>query len=129
MTTTPNPATDDQVQALAATAIPLSVVILRWNGARHRDGADRIEQEHQRRMVGLRGEGTIAVLCPVVSDTIAGIAVMTTSAEDAERVMNADPCVRAGMMTYEAHACLGFPGDAVGTPAPGVEPPLGKLDG
>jgi hypothetical protein len=29
------------------------------------DGADAIELEHQRRMVSLRAEGVIAILCPV----------------------------------------------------------------
>ena len=28
-------------------------------------------------------------------------------------IMNDDPGVAAGVFTYEAHACLGFPGDAL----------------
>lgn len=34
------------------------------------DGADATELEHQRRMVSLRIDGVIAVLCPVASDTL-----------------------------------------------------------
>ncbi|HJQ04471.1 MAG TPA: hypothetical protein VJ872_03450 [Nocardioides sp.] len=109
----PTPITDDQIQALAATARPYSLVQLRWAAGRHQDGADAIELEHQRRMVGLRAEGTIAVLCPVLSDTLAGVAVMTLGTDEAERTMAADPCVRAGMMTVEVLPCLGFPGDAL----------------
>jgi len=77
------------------------------------DGADAVEREHQRRMVSLRADGVITVLCPVASDTVCGVAVMTVPAEEAGTIMAGDPCVRAGMMTYEVHPCHGFPGDAI----------------
>jgi hypothetical protein len=105
--------TDDQIQELAATAKPFSVALLSWAPGRHQEGAAAIELEHQRRMVSLRGDGTIAVLCPVLADTLAGVAIMTVPADDARALMEADPCVRAGMMTCEVRACLGFPGDAL----------------
>ncbi len=108
-----NDVTDDQIQALAATARPFSFAQLRWGPERHQDGADAIERQHQRRMVSLRAEGVIAVLCPVVSDTVAGVAIMTEPHERAQEIMAADPCVQAGMMTCEVHPCLGFPGDAL----------------
>jgi uncharacterized protein YciI len=105
--------TDEQIQALAATAKPYSLVQLRWGPDRHQEGADAIELEHQRRMVSLRADGVIAVLCPVVSETLAGVAIVTESPERAEQTMAADPCVRAGMMTCEVLPCLGFPGDTL----------------
>ncbi|NGY59978.1 hypothetical protein G7043_13700 [Lentzea sp. NEAU-D13] len=105
--------TDEQIRALAATAKPYSLATLRWTPERTMDGADAIELEHQRRMVSLRAEGVIAVLCPVVSDTTAGVAIMTVSAEEAAEIMAGDPCVRAGMMSCEVLPCLGFPGDAL----------------
>ncbi len=46
---------------------------------------------------------------------------MMASAEDAERIMGSDPCVRSGMMTVEVYTCLGFAGDAIGT-RPSDEP-------
>jgi len=116
MSSAPNsviPATDEQVASLAATAKPFSLALLRWAPGREQAGAEHTEAEHQRRMVGLHADGTIAVLWPVVSDTVAGVALLTLPVEDAERVMAADPCVRAGMMTAEVHPCLGFPGDTV----------------
>ncbi|MFD9698554.1 hypothetical protein [Lentzea sp. NPDC059081] len=105
--------TDEQIQALAATAKPFSLVTLRWTPERAMDGAAAIELEHQRRMVTLREDGVIAVLCPVLSDTTAGVAILTVPVEEAAEVMAADPCVRAGMMTCETLPCLGFPGDAL----------------
>ena len=105
--------TDEQVRSLGASARPYSLAQLRWGPDRHRDGADGIEREHQRRMVALRAEGVIAILCPVVSDTVAGVAIMTRPPEEAREIMAADPCVRAGMMTCEVLPCAGFPGDAL----------------
>jgi uncharacterized protein YciI len=108
-----NHVTDEQIQALAATAQPFSLVQLRWAPGRYQDGAEAIELEHQRRMVSLRADGVIAVLCPVVSDNLAGVAILTESQERAEEIMAADPCVQAGMMTIEVLPCLGFPGDSI----------------
>jgi uncharacterized protein YciI len=105
--------TDEQIAALAATAKPFTMVLLSWAEGRHQDGADAIEREHQRRMVSLREDGTIAVLCPVMSDTRCGVAVMTITPDEATTLMAADPCVAAGMMTVEVHPCAGFPGDTV----------------
>jgi hypothetical protein len=105
--------TDEQLQALAATAQPFSLLRLRWAPGRHQDGADAIELEHQRRMVSLRASGVIAVLCPVLSDELAGVAIMTQAPDEARATMTSDPCVQAGMMTYDVVACLGFPGDSL----------------
>lgn len=105
--------TDEQIQTLAATAKPYSLALLQWGLERTRDGADAIELEHQRRMVSLRAEGVIAILCPVASGTVAGVAIMTVPAEEAAEIMAEDPCVRAGMMRSEIHPCHGFPGDAL----------------
>ncbi|MEU0879367.1 hypothetical protein ABZ345_12265 [Lentzea sp. NPDC005914] len=105
--------TDEQIQALAATAKPFSLALLHWGPERTMDGADAIELEHQRRMVSLRADGVIAILCPVLSDDVAGVAIMTVPAEEAAEIMAGDPCVRAGMIRVEVRPCLGFPGDAL----------------
>ena len=105
--------TDEQIRQLAATAKPYSLAILSWGPERRMDGADAVELEHQRRMVTLRHEGVIAVLCPVASDTVSGVAIMTVPPEEASTVMQGDPCVQAGMIRVEVYACHGFPGDTV----------------
>ena len=105
--------TDEQIQELAATARPFSLVQLRWAPGRDQEGADAIELEHQRRMVSLRAEGIIAVLCPVQSEDLCGVAIMTRPVDEARETMAADPCVQAGMMTVEVLPCVGFPGDAL----------------
>ena len=64
-------------------------------------------------MVSLRADGVIAILCAVVSDDVAGVAIMTVPAEEAVEIMAEDPCVRAGMIRVEVRPCLGFPGDTL----------------
>jgi hypothetical protein len=105
--------TDEQIRQLAETAKPYSLVLLWWGPERHMDGAEAIELEHQRRMVSLRADGVIAILCPVGSETLAGVAIMNVPPEEARDVMDGDPCARSGMMVCEVHSCHGFPGDAL----------------
>ena len=105
--------TDEQVQQLAETARPFSLALLWWGPERHMDGAEATEREHQRRMVSLRASGVIAILCPVASDALAGVAIMTVPPEEASEIMDEDPCVRANMMRCEVHLCHSFPGDAL----------------
>jgi hypothetical protein len=105
--------TDEQIQALAASAKSYSLAQLRWAPDRHQEGGDAIELEHQRRMVSLRAAGVIAILCPVISDDVAGVAIMTQPPESAQAIMADDPCVQAGMMTCEVLPCVSFPGDSL----------------
>jgi len=105
--------TDEQIRQLVEKARPYSIALLSWGPERHMDGAEATELEHQRRMVSLRADGVIAILCPVGSDTLAGVAIMNLPADEARAVMDGDPCVRAKMMVCEVHACHSFPGDAL----------------
>jgi hypothetical protein len=105
--------TDEQIQQLAETAKPYSLALLWWGPERNMDGAEATEMEHQRRMVSLRADGVIAILCPVGSETLAGVAIMNVSLEKAREIMDGDPCVRAGMILCEVQACRSFPGDAL----------------
>ncbi len=107
--------TDDQIRQLTATTKPYSLAVLSWGPERHMDGADAIELEHQRRMVSLRANRVIVILCPVASDTLAGIAIMNVPPEEAREIMNDDPCVRARMLILEVHPCHSFPGDTLPT--------------
>jgi hypothetical protein len=106
--------TDEQIEELVATAKPYSVALLWWGPERHMDGADAIEREHQRRMVSLRADGVIAILCPIVgSETAAGVAIMTVSPDEAREIVDGDPCVHAGMIVCDVYSGASFPGDAL----------------
>jgi hypothetical protein len=110
--------TDEQVQRLVETAAPFSLALLRWGPERFREGADDTEREHQRRMVALRSDGLIAILCPIASDSLCGLAILPVTTREAVKIMEEDPCVKAGMMTFDVLQCHGFPGDAL----PAVKP-------
>ena len=103
----------DEVRQLAATARPYSLAILRWGPERSQSGAVDTENAHQRRMAELRRDGKIAILSPVTSDTICGIAILTVPLDEASSIMKDDPCVQSGMMSCEVLPCHGFPGDAL----------------
>ncbi|MBV9946607.1 MAG: hypothetical protein JOZ69_07145 [Myxococcales bacterium] len=105
--------TDEQIRELVATARPYSLAILRWGPERKMDGAEAIELEHQRRMVSLRANGVIAILCPIDSDIMAGVAIMTVPPQEAKTIMESDPCVRSRMIDCDVYACHSFPGDAL----------------
>jgi hypothetical protein len=105
--------TDDEVRQLAATARPYSLAILRWGPARFQSGAIETESAHQRRMVELRWDGKIAILSPVTSDTICGVAILTVPLGEASDIMKGDPCVQLGIMTVEMLSCHSFPGDCL----------------
>jgi hypothetical protein len=107
------PVTDEQIQQLVETAKPYSVALLWWGPERFRDGAETIEREHQRRMVALRADGAIAILSPIASDTLAGVAIMTVPTEVARQVMDEDPCVQASMIRCDVYQGHSFPGDTL----------------
>jgi hypothetical protein len=39
--------------------------------------------------------------------------VFTASVDDTTAIMNDDPAVQTGVLTFEVHPCIGFPGDAL----------------
>ena len=109
--------TDEQVRELAATAVPYSLVLLWWGDDRFQDGADAIEAAHQRRMVSLRADGVIAILCPVGSDTLAGMAILDVPPDEARDDHGRRSVRAAGMMRVDVHPCHGFPGDTLPIPS------------
>jgi hypothetical protein len=54
------------------------------------------------------------VVLPVPNGSdICGFGVFTGTVDETVAIMNDDPGVRAGVFTFEVHACLGFPGDSL----------------
>jgi hypothetical protein len=105
--------THEQIRQVAETAKPYSVALPWWGPEQHMDGAEATELEHQRRIVSPRTDGVVAILSPVASETLAGVAIMNVPPEEARELMNGDLCVRARMILCEAHSCHSFPGDAL----------------
>ena len=51
-------------------------------------------------------------VCRVTDDSdLSGVGIFNCDPEEAERIMNGDLGVIAGIFTYETHLCSSFPGD------------------
>lgn len=78
------------------------------------DGVEKIIWEHGRRNFALRADGVLPIVCPVSDGSdIAGIGVLNTSVEEAQKIMDEDPGVQAGVFVYEIHPCRSFPGSSL----------------
>ena len=109
--------TDDYMRAMLKTTKRYILVILHRTPKRNEPSADGIVWEHGRRNFELRRDGLLCVVGPVVKDEtdVTGVCIFSTNLEQTKRIMDEDPAVMAGILTYEAHQIEGFPGDALAT--------------
>jgi len=67
-------------------------------------GADKIIWERGRRNMVLCAQGSLAVICPVRDGSgVGGICIFTVKADETKSIMDGDPAVLAGVLTYEFH--------------------------
>jgi len=106
--------TDDYMRQMLAATRNYSLVILKIGPHRHDGGADGTIWEHGRRNFALRAEGVLAIVYPIADGSeVAGVGIFDASAEDVRAIMDEDPAVQAGILTYEVHPCRGFPGSSL----------------
>ncbi|WP_308465331.1 PIN domain-containing protein [Rathayibacter soli] len=106
--------TDEQMQTALQSTEPYTVVILSKTVKRASSGADAVIWEHGRRNFGLRAQGDLAVVCPISDESdFAGIYIFAGSPKEVREIVDGDPAVRAGILTYTIHATRTFPGDAL----------------
>jgi hypothetical protein len=103
---------DDDMRAGMATTKAYTAVILSAGPAYGTPEAAPIIWEHGRRNYGLRADGVLNVVCPVMDDTsVCGIGIYNLDLEAAVALTEEDPGVKAGVFTYQAHPVRSFPGD------------------
>jgi hypothetical protein len=74
-------------------------------------GVTKIIWEHGKRNSALRLAGLMPIVCPIADGSgVTGVGIFDASVEDVERIMAADPGVKAGLFTYEIHPSRSFPG-------------------
>jgi hypothetical protein len=62
----------------------------------------------------LQADGVMPIVCPVGDATgLAGVAIFVDGPDGVRRILDADPAVQAGIMSYHLHACRGIPGSAL----------------
>jgi hypothetical protein len=77
-------------------------------------GADEIIWEHGRRNLGLRAAGALAISCPIRDGSdVAGVGIFDREPDEVVAIMNGDPAVQAGVLTFEAHPAQSFPCDGL----------------
>jgi len=108
------PISDEYMRDMLAKTQAYSVVLLR-RAARY-DGPDArgLIWEHGRRNFALRADGVLAVVCPATDDSdLAGVGIFNATPEETARIMDGDPAVQAGVLSYEVHPVRSFPGDGL----------------
>jgi hypothetical protein len=106
--------TDEYMHQMRRQAQMYSLVLLRQGARYHEPGADAIIWEHGRRNHALRADGVLAIVCPIADDSAwAGVGIFGTSPDETAQIMDGDPAVQAGVLSYEVHPVRGFPGDSL----------------
>jgi hypothetical protein len=106
------PINDDTMRAELAISKEYVAVILSVGPQYGTPEAAKIIWEHGRRNFALRADGLLDIVCPVTDDsTVRGVEILNTDLATAQTVMNEDPAVQAGVLTYALHAVRSFPGD------------------
>jgi hypothetical protein len=105
--------TDEYMNNRITKAKAYALIVLKPTPEYFAEGSRPIVWEHGRRNMALQAAGIMPIVCPVGDDTISGIGIFNTDTEEARSIMADDPGVRAGIFTFEVHACRAFPGDAL----------------
>ena len=106
---------DDYMRANLSKTKPYTVMILRATEKRRQPEAEAIIWEHGRRNFKLRSEGIMNIICPVTDKSgIAGFGIFNADPEQVKKIYDDDPAVKAGVLTYELHPVISFPGDSLG---------------
>jgi hypothetical protein len=105
---------DEFMQKMLSQTKSYCIVTFKKGPKRGEPGAERIVWERGRRNFALRSEGKLSIICPVVDgEDVRGLGIFNASPEETKKIMEEDPAVKAGVLTYEIHLCRSFPGDCL----------------
>ena len=108
--------TDDYMKGRLSQSRDYTLLILKRTAKFKRPEVDPIIWEHGRRNMALQQAGLMPIVCPA-RDTgeYAGIGILTVPIDRAAEILNEDPGVKAGILTFEVHPVGGFPGSVLPT--------------
>jgi hypothetical protein len=108
------PISDETMRQGLASTRSYTIAILKRGPAYDPPHSDPIIWEHGRRNYALRAAGLLSVVCPIADDTpVAGVGIFNTDPAGVQRIMQGDPAVQAGILTYAIHPARSFPGDCL----------------
>ena len=106
--------TDEMMRQRLAQARTYTMVVLRTTEKYGMDGTNDIIWEHGRRNMGLQADGLMPIVCPVGDETgLAGVAIFVDDPDTVRSMMDGDPAIQAGVLSYTVHVCRCFPGSAL----------------
>lgn len=104
--------TDEFMLEMRGKTRQYTVMLLKATPKLREPGADALAWEHGRRTHALRLQGILSIVGPVTDGgELCGIGIFNATPEEAARIMDDDPGVRAGIFTYEVHSIRSLPGD------------------
>jgi len=104
--------TDEYVRDMHTKFRDYTIVLIKATPGRKEAGADSVIREHGRKNLALREEGVLSIVCPVFGNyALSGLYIFNLSVAEAQKIMDDDPAVKAGIFNYEIYPCKGFPGD------------------
>ena len=106
--------TDDEFRTMRAASRPFSVAILKVGpnyGTPDRTNLDdpvmALILRHAKRNFAMHKAGILPVVCPIADGSgVSGVGIFTTSAERTREILEADPAIAAGILTFEIHPTL-----------------------
>lgn len=106
--------TDEYMHQMQTQSRTYSFVLLKRAARYHEPDAGAIIWEHGRRNHSLRADGVLAIVCPIADESEwAGIGIFDAPLDETARIMDGDPAIQAGVLSYEIHPVRGFPGDSL----------------
>jgi hypothetical protein len=110
--------TDEQLQESLKKTREYTVLILKAGpesrGPDRASGVRKIIWEHGKRNSALRLAGLMPIVCPITDGSgVTGIGIFDAPPEEVDKIMAADPGVRAGIFTYDIHPARSFPGSSL----------------
>ncbi|HET9850520.1 MAG TPA: YciI family protein [Candidatus Saccharimonadales bacterium] len=106
--------TDEFMNDMRAKAKNYTVAILKKGPNYQQDSEKKIIFEHGRRNYQLRADGVLSIVCPILDNgDFAGIGVFNCSVDEASKILQDDPAIKAGILSYSVHPSRSFPGDSL----------------
>lgn len=106
--------TDEMMRDRLSQARSYTMVVMRTTEKYGMDGTNETIWEHGRRNMGLQADGLMPIVCPVGDGTgLAGVGIFVDDPDTVRSIMDGDPAIQAGILSYTVHPCRGFPGSAL----------------
>jgi len=107
--------TDEKLSEALASSAPFTIAILKAGARFAMPGPDRSDEvtatiwAHGKRNFALHLAGRLPVVCPIADGSgLAGVGVFAADESTVADILDGDPAIQAGVLTYELHPTRTF---------------------